>query len=161
MWKQIRLCIIHYAKFNQMNKWKIIIHHFTHYELLCKQMSLKGKKEMKKVEKILRLTRHPASEEQLAELRRIFGSESEIVEISETVPGSARVRELVEEHRATVLEAVLPLPVLAEIINPRTGVTIPVIRAVMNRELKEDGTVVFNFSHYERILKIEVQTERL
>ncbi len=113
------------------------------------------------MEKIIRLTRHPASEEQLVELRRIFGSESEIVEISETVPGSARVRELVEEHSASVLEAVLPLPILAEVINPRTGVTIPVIRAVMNRELKEDSNAVFTFSHYEKVLKIEVQTERL
>lgn len=113
------------------------------------------------MEKILRLTRHPASEEQLVELKRIFGSDLEIVDISETVSGAARVRELVEENGATVLEAVFPLPILAEVINPRTGVTIPVIRAVMDRELKEDGTAVFNFSHYERILKIEVQTERL
>ena len=113
------------------------------------------------METILRLTRHPASEEQLAELKRIFGSDSKIVEISETVSGSARVRELVEENGATVLEAVLPLPILAEVINPRTGVTVPVVRAVMDRELQEDGTAIFKFSHYERILKIEVQTERL
>ncbi len=124
-------------------------------------MSLKGKKGGEKVETILRLTRHPASEEQLAELKRIFGSDSKIVEISETVSGSARVRELVEENGATVLEAVLPLPILAEVINPRTGVTVPVVRAVMDRELQEDGTAIFKFSHYERILKIEVQTERL
>ena len=113
------------------------------------------------MEKILRLTRHPASGEQLEELKRIFGSESEIIEVSETVSGAARVRELVEENGATVLEAVLPLPILSEVINPRTGVAIPVVRAVMDRELKEDGTAVFNFSHYERILKVEVQTERL
>lgn len=109
---------------------------------------------------ILRLTRHPASEEQLGELKRIFGSDCEILEVSETVSGAARVHELVEEHSATVLEAVLPLPILSEVVSSRTGVD-PVIRAVMDREIKEDGTAVFTFSHYERVLKVEVQTVRL
>lgn len=113
------------------------------------------------MDKVLRITRHPASEDQLKELQRIFGADVEIVEVSETVSGAARVAELVKENEASVLEAVLPLPILAEVINPRTGVTIPVIRAVMNRELKEDGTATFTFSHYEKVLKIEVQTERL
>lgn len=111
--------------------------------------------------KILRLTRHSASDIQIAELKRIYGADIEIVEISETVPGAARVSELVEEQGADVLDAVLPVPILSEVINPRTGVKIPVIRASMNRELAEDGSVTFTFSHYEQVLKVEVQVVRL
>ena len=108
--------------------------------------------------KILRLTRHEASQAQLAELRRIYGDDITVLNISETVPNSLRVRELVEEHGADVIEAVLPLPFLAEVLR---DVRIPVIRAVMRRELKDGGEVEFHFDHYERVLKIEVVTERL
>jgi len=110
--------------------------------------------------KILRLTRHAVSEKQLADLRRIFG-EVEIVEVSETVPNAERVRELLEEAEAEVLEAVLPLPLLAEVLNPRLGITVPVIRAVMNREVGKDGSATFEFSHYEKILKVLIETECL
>ncbi|MBW6441490.1 hypothetical protein K0B04_01095 [Patescibacteria group bacterium] len=58
-----------------------------------------------------------------------------------------------------MLEAVLPLPILSEVINSQK--VSPVIRAVMDRELKEDGTATFSFSHYEKVKKVEVQTVRL
>lgn len=111
--------------------------------------------------RILRLTRHSATTEQLAELLRIFGSDVDIVEHDETVSGAPRVSELVRETAADVLEAVLPLPILAEVVGPR-GVGIPVIRAVTRREIGEDGTkAIFVFAHYERVLKVEIVTERL
>ncbi len=59
-------------------------------------------------QRLLRLTRHEASEAQVTEARCIFGADLEIVTISETVPDAARVRQLVEANAATVLEAVLP-----------------------------------------------------
>lgn len=111
-------------------------------------------------EKILRLTRHAAEPVQIAELRRIYGADSEIVEISETVPNVDRIRELVVEHGATVLEAVLPLPLMADAVGPR-GVKIPVIRAITKRVLAPDGSATFPFQHYEKVLKVEVVTERL
>lgn len=112
-------------------------------------------------ERILRLTRHEAKGRQLSELGRIFGDDCEIIMVPERVSGADRVAELVKEHQATVLEAVLPLPILAEVINPRTGVGVPVIRAFMQGELTIDGAATFCFSHYERVLKVEVQVERL
>lgn len=113
------------------------------------------------MKKILRLTRHTASEAQKLELNRIYG-EVEIVEVSETVTGAARVKELIEENAADVFEAVLPPQILAEVLNPRSGIVVPVIRAAMIRELAADGvTVTFTFSHYERIVKVEVITEKL
>jgi len=111
--------------------------------------------------KVLRLTRHPAEEVQKAELRRIFGADCVIVDHSETVPGVERVRELVREYQADVLEAVLPLPIMAEVVNPRTGVGVPVVRAITKRVISEDGEVSFPFQHYEKVLKVEVLTEQL
>ena len=111
--------------------------------------------------KILRLTRHEAGPEQRAELNRIFGAEAEIVEISKTVANAEEVKQLVAEHQADVLEAVLPLNIVADLLNPRTGLQAPVIRAITKRELREDGSAVFHFSHYEKLVKVEIVTERL
>lgn len=107
---------------------------------------------------ILRLTRHEPSREQISELMRIYGNGVNVVTVCETVPDAKRVAELVEEHKADVLEVVLPIGLLAEVLKT---VKVPVIRAVMLRELKEDGTVEFIFDHYERVVKVEVVTERL
>lgn len=111
--------------------------------------------------KLLRLTRHPAVPEQLTELRRIYGEGVEVVEHSETVPNVERVKEILTERAVDVLEAVLPLPLMAQCVDPRNGVGIPVIRAITVRELQPDGTATFRFSHYEKIMKVEVVTERL
>lgn len=110
--------------------------------------------------KILRLTRHASYPEQLAELRRIYGEDIEVLWVSETVPSGERVKELVVEFQADVLEAVLPLPILAECFNPKNGIKVPIIRAAMVRKL-EDDLATFEFSHYERVLKVLVETERL
>ena len=111
--------------------------------------------------KILRLTRHKIESGQLAELQRLYGADCEVLEVSETVPNAARVSEIVREQCADVLEAVLPLPLMAEVVGPR-GCGIPVIRAITRREFAEDGVKVhFTFSHYEKVLKVEVVTERL
>jgi hypothetical protein len=109
---------------------------------------------------VLRLTRHEPEAAQLAELQRLYGSDVQIVTVSKTVAGAAEVKALVAEHAADVLEAVLPLPILAEVVSPR-GVQIPVIRAVMNRQVNGDGSATFTFDHYEKVVKVEVQTERL
>lgn len=111
--------------------------------------------------RILRLTRHPAERAQLLQLRRIYGENTEVVDVSETVSGVDRIKELIEEHKADVLEAVLPLPILAQCVDSRNGVNIPVIRASMSREQGADGSVVFRFSHYERVVKVTIETERL
>ncbi len=111
--------------------------------------------------RILRLTRHPANVAQLKELDRIFGGDAEVIEVSETVPSGERVKELVKVHQAQVLEAVLPLPILAEVVHPKTGVQIPVLRAAMVRDLKPDGSAAFTFSHYEKVVRMVIETEQL
>lgn len=110
--------------------------------------------------KILRLTRHAIVLEQLSELQRIYGSDAEIVEVSETVPNAARVVELITEHSANVVEAVLPLPLMADLLKVIGNA--PVIRAITRREFDAAGQKsTFVFNHYERIVRIEVVTERL
>ncbi len=111
--------------------------------------------------KILRLTRHPAEERQLSELHRLFGEDVEVVEVAETVPDVERVKAIVVEYGADVLEAVLPITLMAKCVDSRDGLGVPVIRAITVRHLEPDGSARFEFSHYERILKVEVVTERL
>ncbi len=114
---------------------------------------------------ILRLTRHTASEEQLEALRAAYG-EIETEEVSETLPASpreavARFDELAAN--ADVVEAVLPLNLMESVLkfsgfSKRGGV---LLRSVMDREIKEDGTAVFTFNHYEVIDKVEVVSHPL
>lgn len=110
--------------------------------------------------RVLRLTRHPAEPVQVEALKKVLGEDVEIIEHSENVSDAARVRELVELYKPDVLEAVLPLPILSEVLNPRNEITIPVIRAVMDRQFGEDGvTATFTFQRYERVVKVELVTE--
>lgn len=110
---------------------------------------------------ILRLTRHQLTPSQHTELVRIYGknlTHLTVITISETVPNAGRVMELVDEHKADVLEAVLPLPLLADVLFRGT---VPIIRAVMNRVIQDDGNIEFTFDHYERLHRVVVETERL
>lgn len=111
--------------------------------------------------KVVRITRHPATPEQLNELRRIFG-EVEIVEVSETLPNDPRTAvqrfdEIAKD--ADLVEVVLPLNLLDAILR-HSRFQGRIIRAVMNRTVVE-GESMFSFSHYEEILKVEIVTQRL
>ena len=66
--------------------------------------------------KLLRLTRHHAGESHVAELRRIFGDDLEIVQIDRKFAGADEVKTLVEEHFPVVaVEATLPIAMIAEL----------------------------------------------
>jgi hypothetical protein len=110
--------------------------------------------------KVLRVTRHFTGVHQLVELKRIYGQDVDIVIISETVD-APRVKDLVEEHAPDAVEAVLPLPLVSELLG-RNGISVPLIRAAMNREVNEEtGEVTFTFDHYEVVKSVEVVVERL
>jgi hypothetical protein len=105
------------------------------------------------------------SNEQAAELERIYpGAQATMV--SETLPSNpreavARFDEIAAD--ADVVEAVLPVNLLEAVLkfsnfSKRGGA---VIRAITQRNLRDDDSVTFDFQHYERVLKIEVVTERL
>lgn len=116
--------------------------------------------------KLLRLTRHPASEIQQAEIGKIWGADIEVHQISETLPESPQKAVEVFDLLAAefdVAEVVLSINLLQAVLNfsefSKQGKQI--VRAVMIREELDDGSIVFNFSHYEEIKEIKVVTKRL
>jgi len=121
--------------------------------------------------RILRLTRHEAGEEQVAELRRIFGDNSIIVETSETLPNNTReavARFDAIAAEAEVVEAVLPVNLLESILKfsnfTKNGGTLIRVQG-MKRIVSEDGSATFIFepdeSFYEVVRSVEIVTERL
>ena len=118
--------------------------------------------------KILWLSRHNMTEDQVADLKRIYG-DIEIKHHTDTVNSWKDVVEVGSD--CDVLAVVLPPAILADLANPRNN-TKPVIRAIANR-VETGNTIVnpatgkeekeFKFVHagWERVIKIEVVTERL
>ena len=118
--------------------------------------------------KILWLSRHDMTQEQIADLQRIYGD----IEIKHHTATVNSWRDVVEVGSdCDVLAVVLPPAILADLVNPRNN-TKPVIRAIANRI--ETGNMIvnpatgkeekeFKFVHagWEKIIKIEVITERL
>ena len=119
--------------------------------------------------RILRLTRHEASKDQLSELERIYGEDVEVEILNETLPQDsreavARFDELVSENDADVVEAVLPVNLLQALLNYSSFCHQEdgrIIRAQMDREVQEDGEAIFTFNHYEVVKKVEIVTEVL
>ena len=121
------------------------------------------------VKSVLWFSRHNMTEDQIDDLKRIFRSDVTIHHVS---ANAASWKDVVEAgSNDDVLAVVLPPALLADITNPRNN-TKPVIRAIANRvptgkqvinpatgKLEDE----FKFEHagWERVLKIEVVTERL
>lgn len=119
--------------------------------------------------KILWLSRHNMTQEQITDLKRIYGDDVEIKHHTDTVNSWKDVVEVGSD--CDVLAVVLPPAILSDLVNPRNN-NKPVIRAIANRI--ETGNMIINpatgkeekefkFVHagWERVIKIEVITERL
>lgn len=121
------------------------------------------------VKSVLWFSRHNMTTEQIDDLKRIFGSDITINHVS---ANAASWRDVVEAGaNDDVLAVVLPPALLADLTNPRNNQK-PVIRAIANRVPTGKQVVnpatgkledEFKFVHagWERVLKIEVVTERL
>lgn len=108
--------------------------------------------------KILRVTRHAPSATQLAELRRAFGDDVQVVtEDIQLPPSPEAAAEMIvaawEEGGYDEVEIVAPLPVIQSVLDQ--GVC--PLKAVM----KSDRGGIFEFVHYERIRRISIVAERL
>lgn len=117
--------------------------------------------------KVLRLTRHPMSPEQKADLERIYGVDVTIVEVAAVLSEdeaktltAAKVKELVETMKPDAVEATLPMPMIAELTGPR-GLRVPLIKAITEREEREGEATVFKFKHYEQVERVEIVTKIL
>lgn len=121
------------------------------------------------VKSVLWFSRHNMTDDQIDDLKRIFGSDVTIHHVS---ANAASWKDVVEAGaNDDVLAVVLPPALLADLTNPRNNQK-PVIRAIANRVPTGKQVVnpatgkledEFKFVHagWEKVVKIEVVTERL
>lgn len=105
--------------------------------------------------KILWLSRHDIDGKQMSVLKKQFGP-CEFKHVRKEVKSADTVLELMKKHKAETLVAILPVKITQELL--KQGVQ--PIRPVMKREKTDDG-ICFEFSHFERVEKIEVVTRKL
>mgnify|MGYP004659869589 FL=1 len=118
--------------------------------------------------KVLWFSRYTMTQDQLDDLRRIYGEDLEVKQVSSAVVSYKDILTVGDD--CDVLAALLPPTILADLTNPRNNQK-PVIRAIVNRvptgnkitnpatgKLEDE----FKSEHggWERV-KIEVVTERL
>ena len=120
------------------------------------------------ITKVLWFSRHNMTKDQLADLQRIFGE----VAINHVTDHAATVDDILEAGKEDdVLAVVLPPALLAQLTNPRINQK-PVIRAIANREAtgnmiinpatgKEEPEFKFVHAGWEKVIKVEVITERV
>lgn len=123
---------------------------------------------MKKMIKILWLSRHVMTEGQTTDLKRIYGDDIEINHISSQVTTAQEVVELGKE--CDVLAVVLPMPILSDLVNPKIN-SKPVLRArskrvAIGKELnlannQMEQKYMFQHDGWEQVIKVEVVTELL
>lgn len=108
---------------------------------------------------VLWFSRHSMTETQLESLKRKLG-EIKVTQIDRTIKSAYELSD--EIKAADVVAIVAPLNLQSQFL--KLAGTKPVITAISDRVLvkSEDGTeskVQFVFNHWERIMKIDVQTE--
>jgi len=134
--------------------------------------------------RVLWVSRHKPLRAQLRELRRLFG-DIELIIHESTVPNAEHVISEAKRHNAKVIVPVLPLSIIARLVEIARKEDIVVLFAKMEaiattkrmeeaeKILKEaedrrnittyaDNTIrVFEFKQFEKILKVELVTEPL
>jgi hypothetical protein len=106
--------------------------------------------------KVVWISRHKLNEANKEILTRAFG-EWELVEwIRETVT-TTDLQELVEKHKDAMFVVVLPPQLIAELLK----FTPNVYRFTVERTVDEHGNVVFTPVGLEKIVRVEIVTERV
>ena len=109
--------------------------------------------------KVLRISRHEPTPEQLAELKRLYGDDVVIHHVSTVINNEEHLRELVRMFEPNVIEAVLPLWLLALLLN-NVAEGRPVVRPIFHR-VSSGGVAESKFTHYMQIVKLDVVTRKL
>lgn len=119
--------------------------------------------------KVLWLSRHIMSAEQVADLKRIYGNDIVVKSADMTV---SSWRDVVDAGAdCDILAVVLPPAILADLTNPRNN-SKPVIRAKANRVAtgktivnpatgKEEAEYCFQHAGWEQVIKVEVVTKQI
>jgi hypothetical protein len=109
------------------------------------------------IPKILWISRHPPNKAQMAELKRIYNGEVQMVQVSATITSAQDVIDMKREHNADEVIANLPLHFYQKLthrgINP--------IRSATREETYTDGEgggtkITRTHDHFERIVSVEV-----
>ena len=108
------------------------------------------------MKKIVWVSRHELTKRNEEILNKAFGNWELVAWIKETVTPE-KLKELTDEYSDAAFVVVLPPQLLAELLRS----TKEVYRFIVNREIKEDGTAVFTPTGLERIVRIEIVTERV
>ena len=114
------------------------------------------------MKKVLWVSRHLMTEEQYSDLCRGLDDDVELIHWQGTVGDVKELCPALKE--ADAVAAVLPPELLGELLEIAEGR--PVLRSINERSLTEpkDGTepqVIFCHKCWEKVLKIEIVTERL
>ena len=103
------------------------------------------------------VSRHKLTSENHEILRKAFG-DYEVVQYAETIQDVSELVKFANENDADAYVVVLPPHLIQQLMNADRR---PVYRFVVNRTVSEDGNAVFTPIGLERIVKIEVVTERI
>ncbi len=130
---------------------------------------------MTNIQKVIRITRHPAADGRAEALKKAFGQNTIIID--DDVPyGDDPVKtvfNLIEKHGGNVvaIEVVAPVPVLARLTQAKRELgPLKILRAEFIRDdggrakvigLDSHGREIFGFSHYDVIKRVEVILEPL
>ena len=119
------------------------------------------------MKKVLWISRHTMTEEQLADLERAIGGRAELTPWKETVRDVGALAEGIAA--ADVIAAVLPPELMQELLAAAGGK--PVLRAVSGRRAtgrvlcladgRREEEFAFVHLYWEEILSIEIKTRRL
>ena len=116
--------------------------------------------------KMLWISRHALNQEQLADLKRVYGTEPEITVWDKTVGNVGELRDAV--RKSDVVGAVLPLDMVAAFLRFYPGK--PLIRSVSERvptgRMISDGMgevseYVFRHVCWEQVLRLDMEVRKL
>jgi len=110
-----------------------------------------------KLGKLVWVSRHELTEENWRILRKAF-RDIEVVQFSQTVKDIRELVEFADRHGADAFVVVLPPHLIQQLLQATDK---PVYRFIVERKVKENGEVEFTPVGLERIVRIEVVTERV
>ncbi len=118
------------------------------------------------MKKVLWISRHEMTTEQLDDLKRIYG-EISITKVDKTI---ADVKEIEKYKDYDVIAVVLPINIIAELVSKKLNAQIiqPVAERIMSNEEvlnlatgEYEKAYIFKHKYWQRIISIEIKTEIL
>jgi len=105
------------------------------------------------------VSRHELTEENWRILRKAFGLEEiEVVQYTKTVEDIRELIEFADQHGADAFVVVLPPHLIQQLLQATDK---PVYRFVVEREVLPNGEAKFTPIGLERIVRVEIVTERV